>query len=84
MFLNVSRSLSGAVQSLVTIPQAAVAYNPYGALVYVMHDDRDAQGQVRHVVRQQFVTHGGVARRPGEHPQGALTRNDVVVTAEAS
>ncbi len=45
MYLSVSVA-SGAAQSLVTIPLAAVAFNPYGSLVYVVHDDRDAQGQV--------------------------------------
>ena len=57
MYLSVSVA-SGAARSLVTIPQAAVAYNPYGALVYVVHDEKDAEGKVRHVVKQQFVTTG--------------------------
>ena len=79
MYLSVSVA-SGAVRSLVTIPQAAVAYNPYGALVYVVHDEKDVEGKVQHVVRQQFVTIGEargdqVSILKGVGPQ------DIVVTA---
>ena len=38
MYLNVSVD-SGPARSLVTIPAAAVAFNPYGSLVYVLHDE---------------------------------------------
>ena len=57
MYLNVS-AVSGAAQSLVTIPQAAVAYNPYGSLVYLVQDGKDAQGRDQKTVKQQFVTTG--------------------------
>ena len=49
---------AGQPRPLVTIPLAAVAFNPYGSLVYVLHDEKDAQGKEQQVVRQQFVTTG--------------------------
>jgi membrane fusion protein, multidrug efflux system len=79
MYLSVSVA-SGAAQSLVTIPQAAVAYNPYGALVYVVHDEKDAEGQVQHVVRQQFVT-VGEARGDQVSILKGVAPHDIVVTA---
>jgi len=79
MYLSVSVA-SGAVRSLVTIPQAAVAYNPYGALVYVVHDEKDAQGADQHVVQQQFVT-TGEARGDQVSILKGVNPHDVVVTA---
>jgi membrane fusion protein, multidrug efflux system len=79
MYLSVSVD-SGGVRSLVTIPQTAVAYNPYGALVYVVHDEKDARGAVQHVVRQQFVT-TGEARGDQVSILKGVDPNDVVVTA---
>jgi membrane fusion protein (multidrug efflux system) len=74
MFLNVSVA-SGAERSLVTIPAAAVAFNPYGSLVYVVHD-KDGQK----TVTQQFVTTGD-ARGDQISVLKGLSANDVVVTA---
>jgi membrane fusion protein (multidrug efflux system) len=79
MYLSVSVA-SGAVRSLVTIPQAAVAYNPYGALVYVVHDEKDVEGKVQHVVRQQFVTIGE-ARGDQVSIMKGVGPQDIVVTA---
>ena len=79
MFLNVS-AVSGAAESLVTIPQAAVAYNPYGSLVYILRHDRDAQGRDQTTVRQQFVT-TGAARGDQVSILKGVAATDVVVTA---
>jgi membrane fusion protein (multidrug efflux system) len=79
MYLNVS-AISGAPQSLVTIPLAAVAFNPYGSLVYVLHDQQDDQGKVQHVVQQQFVTTGDTRGDQISVLKG-VGANDVVVTA---
>jgi len=57
MHLNVA-VISGAARELVTIPLAAVAFNPYGSLVYVVRDEKDDKGAERHVVTQQFITPG--------------------------
>ncbi|HEY4172839.1 MAG TPA: efflux RND transporter periplasmic adaptor subunit [Rhodopila sp.] len=74
MFLSVSVD-SGPAQSLVTIPAAAVAYNPYGSLVYVLHDKDGKQ-----VVAQQFVTTGANRGDQVSILKG-IKANDVVVTA---
>jgi membrane fusion protein (multidrug efflux system) len=79
MFVNVS-AVSGASQDLVTIPLAAVAFNPYGSLVYVLHDEKDDQGHEQHVVVQQFVTTGD-ARGDQISVLKGIGPHDVVVTA---
>jgi len=71
---------TGEPRSLVTIPAAAVAYNPYGSLVYVLRDEADAQGKTRHVVKQQFVT-TGEARGDQVSILKGIAAKDVVVTA---
>jgi membrane fusion protein (multidrug efflux system) len=52
MYLSV-RVDAGPARSLVTVPLAAVAFNPYGSLVYVLQTDN-----AKDIVRQQFVTTG--------------------------
>jgi membrane fusion protein (multidrug efflux system) len=79
MYLNVS-TISGAAQQLVTIPLAAVAFNPYGSLVYVLHDQKDDQGHDQHVVVQQFVTTGDTRGDQVSILKG-VGPHDVVVTA---
>jgi membrane fusion protein (multidrug efflux system) len=79
MYLAVSVA-AGAEASLVTIPSAAVAFNPYGSLVYVVHDQRDDQGQTQQVVTQQFITTGD-ARGDQISVLKGLNAGDVVVTA---
>jgi membrane fusion protein (multidrug efflux system) len=79
MFVNVSVP-TGQPKSLVTIPLAAVAFNPYGSLVYVLHDEKDANGVEQHVVNQQFVT-TGAARGDQVSILKGINAKDVVVTA---
>lgn len=79
MYVGVSIA-TGEPRSLVTIPNAAVAYNPYGSLVYVVRDEKDAKGAERHVVKQQFVT-TGAARGDQVSIVKGIAANDVVVTA---
>ena len=74
MYLSVSVD-SGPARSLVTIPLAAVAFNPYGSLVYVLHDNNGQQ-----TVKQQFVT-TGAARGDQVSILKGISANDVVVTA---
>jgi membrane fusion protein (multidrug efflux system) len=79
MYLSVSVA-SGEAKPLVTIPLAAVAFNPYGSLVYVLQDQKDPQGKDQQVVRQQFVT-TGASRGDEVSILKGLSVNDVVVTA---
>ena len=74
MYLSVAVD-SGPVQHLVTVPFAAVAFNPYGSLVYVLLDTDGKQ-----TVRQQFVTTGATRGDQVSILKG-LAATDVVVTA---
>jgi membrane fusion protein (multidrug efflux system) len=50
---------TGAPERLVTLPQTAISYNPYGNLVYLVDDKgKDAAGKPLLVARQTFVTTG--------------------------
>jgi len=50
---------TGAAQHLITLPQTAVSYNPYGSLVYLVDDKgKGADGKPQLTVRQVFVTTG--------------------------
>ena len=50
---------AGAPQQLLTLPQTAISYNPYGNLVYVVDNKgKDAAGNDRLSVHQVFVTLG--------------------------
>lgn len=49
----------GATHQYVTLPNAAVAYNPYGATVFVVHaKGKDKSGKPLLTVEQRFVTTG--------------------------
>jgi membrane fusion protein (multidrug efflux system) len=49
----------GAPVPHVTVPATAISVNPYGSLVYTVHQDgTDADGKPKLMVRQQFVTTG--------------------------
>jgi len=49
----------GAPQRFVTLPQTAIAYNPYGDTVYLVLDKgKNAQGQPDLIAQQNFVTTG--------------------------
>ncbi len=57
-FANV-RIDDGAARDYLTLPNAAIAYNPYGATVYVVKDEgRDSHGKPKLVAEQRFVTTG--------------------------
>lgn len=49
----------GQPQRYITLPRTAIAFNPYGAIVYrVEENGTDAQGQPKLVVNQNFITVG--------------------------
>jgi membrane fusion protein, multidrug efflux system len=49
----------GAPTRYVTLPQTAIAFNPYGSTVYLVEEQgKDAKGQPELVARQAFVTTG--------------------------
>jgi len=80
MFATVSID-SGAPQKLITLPQTAIAYNPYGNLVYVVDNKGNGpDGKPRLVVRQTFVTTGATRGDQVSVLKG-VKEGDEVVTA---
>ena len=79
MFVTVTIA-AGPAQSLVTIPQTAVAYNPYGSLVYLVHAGPDPKGQPQTLVEQRFVT-TGATRGDQVSILTGINAGDVVVSA---
>jgi membrane fusion protein (multidrug efflux system) len=58
MYATVSIN-TGAIEHYVTLPQTAIAYNPYGDTVYLVAEaGKGADGKPALVVRQTFVTVG--------------------------
>lgn len=51
---------AGSAQRYLTLPQTAIAYNPYGATVFVVKpgQQKNAQGKIMPVAQQVFVTPG--------------------------
>ena len=71
---------TGAPQRLVTLPQTAISYNPYGNLVYLVDDKgKDAAGKPLLVARQTFVTTGATRGDQVAVLKG-VKEGDVVVT----
>lgn len=80
MFATVKIDI-GNPQNYVTLPQTAVAYNPYGSTVYLVDDKgKDANGQEQLVARQVFVTTGDVRGDQVAILKG-VSVGDTVVTA---
>ncbi len=49
----------GAPQRLLTLPQTAISFNPYGNTVYVVESKgKDKDGKPQFIARQTFVTTG--------------------------
>ena len=59
MFANVNIDV-GSQLSLITVPQTAVTYNPYGATVFISKDSgkKDKEGKTIYEAQQVFVTTG--------------------------
>jgi len=71
---------TGAPQRLVTLPQTAISYNPYGNLVYLVDDKgKDAAGKPLLIARQTFVTTGATRGDQVSILKG-VKEGDVVVT----
>ncbi len=72
---------TGAAQRLVTLPQTAVAYNPYGSLVYIVDDkNKGPDGKPQLVARQVFVTTGATRGDQVSILKG-VAEGDMVVTS---
>jgi membrane fusion protein (multidrug efflux system) len=72
---------NGAARNLITLPQTAVSYNPYGDVVYVVKKSgTDDKGQEKLVVEQRFVRLGPT-RGDQVAVESGVAAGDVVVTA---
>lgn len=76
MFARVA-VLSGAVQHYLTLPQAAITYNPYGATVFVGQKSQDGKSLV---AQQVFVSVGGTRGDQAAVLSG-IKEGDQVVTS---
>lgn len=72
---------TGATQRLITLPQTAVSYNPYGSLVYLVDDKgKGADGKPQLTARQVFVTTGATRGDQVAILKG-VAEGDMVVTS---
>ncbi|MGQ3297621.1 efflux RND transporter periplasmic adaptor subunit [Reyranella sp.] len=72
---------TGAAQRLVTLPQTAVSYNPYGSLVYIVDDKgKGADAKPELTARQVFVTTGATRGDQVAILKG-VSEGDTVVTS---
>lgn len=72
---------TGSPQRLVTLPQTAVSYNPYGSLVYIVDDKgKAADGKPELTARQVFVTTGATRGDQVAILKG-VSEGDTVVTS---
>jgi len=72
---------TGAAERLVTLPQTAVSYNPYGSLVYLVDGKgQGPDGKQQLVARQVFVTTGATRGDQVAILKG-VAEGDTVVTA---
>jgi membrane fusion protein (multidrug efflux system) len=75
------RITQGNPHNYITLPNAAVAYNPYGATVYVVKDNgKSPEGKPRQTVEQRFVVTGQTRGDQVAIPSG-LKSGEVIVTA---
>jgi len=72
---------SGAPQRFVTLPQTAIAFNPYGSTVFVVEDKgKDDKGEAKLAVKQAFVSTGATRGDQIAILKG-VNDGDVIVTA---
>ena len=75
------RLTDGAPHNYITLPNAAVAYNPYGATVFLVKDEgKGADGKPKLVAEQRFIT-TGLTRGDQVAVLSGLKAGDTVVTA---
>lgn len=72
---------TGAAERLVTLPQTAVVYNPYGSVVYMVDDKgKGPDGKPQLMARQVFVTTGATRGDQVAITKG-VSEGDTVVTS---
>ena len=71
---------AGEVRRYLTLPQTAVAFNPYGATVYVVEESHGAGGKSVLVAKQRFVSTGSM-RGDQVAILSGVKAGDIVVTS---
>ena len=79
MFVTV-QTASGGPQKLLTLPQTAITFNPYGNTVFVLEERKRPDGKTELVAQQKFVT-TGPTRGDQIAVLSGLKEGDTVVTA---
>lgn len=79
MFATVTIEV-GAPATLVTLPQTAITYNPYGDTVYLLHKGTDHVGKPALIAQQTFVQLGDTRGDQVSILKG-VSPGDLVVTA---
>jgi len=79
MFATVESDL-GDPQRLLTLPQTAISFNPYGNTVFVVEEKKGADGKSQLVAQQKFVT-TGATRGDQVAVLSGLKEGDTVVTS---
>ncbi len=75
-----ARISNGVARQYVTLPNAAIAYNPYGSTVFIVLDKQGADGKPGLVVEQRVVT-TGATRGDQVAVLSGLKGGETVVTA---
>lgn len=71
----------GAPQEFLTLPQAAITYNPYGDLVYILKEkEKDKEGNMIYVANQRFVVLGETRGDQVQVTKG-VEKDELVVTS---
>lgn len=80
MFANTEITI-GKPQPLLTLPQTAINYNPYGDIAYIVKEEgKDPQGNVRYIAHQTFVSIGETRGDQVSILKG-LKAGDMVITS---
>ncbi len=53
-----TKIISGKSEKLITVPQTAISFNPYGQIIYLVNDHKDKKGKISKIASQKFVTVG--------------------------
>ena len=73
--------LAGEAKSYLTLPQAAIAFNPYGETVFIVDDKgKDKDGAPLLTVKQKFIT-TGETRGDQVAVTGGLSEGEMIVTS---
>ncbi len=79
MFVSLGVDAVG-LQQFLTLPQTAIAYNPYGATVYVIENGKGPDGKPALIAKQRFVK-TGLTRGDQVAVLSGVKEGDVVVTS---